>query len=92
MTTQRTTEGKSGSHGYSQEAARPFAIQTLRETFESYSPAEQARIRERVKAQLRDEARSAEFAGRDDKGRRPGSALARMAWDVYGIRAEETEG
>lgn len=85
---QRTTEGRTGSHGYSQEQALSFAVQSLRETFLSYPPAEQERIRADVKARLIAEARSGEFAGRDDKGRRPGSALARMAWDVYGVKLD----
>lgn len=88
---QRTTEGRTGSHGYSQEQALSFAVQSLRETFLSYPPAEQERIRADVKARLIAEARSGEFAGRiaNDQGRRPGSALARMAWDVYGVRASD---
>jgi hypothetical protein len=83
---QRTSEGRSsGQHSYSQEAAQSFAIQQLRDTFLSYPPKEQARIREGVIAQLRDEARSHEFAACDGKGRRPGSALSRLAGPVYGI-------
>ena len=88
MALQRTTEGKSGSHSYSQEAAQPFAIASLKEQFAAYPPKEQERIRERVKAQLRSEARSSEFGARLANGRRLGSALARMAWEVYGVRAE----
>jgi hypothetical protein len=88
MAMQRTTEGRTGQHSYSRESAEPFAIKSLRETFEAYPPREQERIRAEVKARLQAEARSAEFAARDDKGRRPGSALARMAWDVYGVRLE----
>jgi hypothetical protein len=83
-----TREGMSGSHSYSREAAEPFAIKSLRETFESYPPKEQARIRADVIARLRDEARSREFAARvaNDQSKRPGSALARFALAVYGIR------
>jgi hypothetical protein len=88
---QRTTEGASGSHSLTREQAEPFAIRTLRETFESYPPAEQEKIRERVKQQLRDEAKHREFAGRvaNNAGKRPGSALARFALAVYGITAED---
>lgn len=85
MALQRITEGKTGQHSYSQEAAQPFAIRALRETFLSYPAAEQARIRADAIARLRAERNSHEFAARDDKGRRPGSALARLARDVYGI-------
>lgn len=89
MALQRTTEGRTGQHSYSREAAEPFAIRTLRETFLSYPPAEQERIREKVKQQLLSERTGREFGARDDKGRRVGSALARMAWDVYGVRLED---
>jgi hypothetical protein len=87
MALQRTSEGKSGSHSYSREAAQPFAIRTLRETFLAYPPAEQARIRADVIERLRDEARKAEFTARTEKGgKRPGSALWQLAEPVYGIR------
>lgn len=89
MALQRTTEGKTGQHSYTREAAEPFAIRILRETFASYPPAAQARIRDSVRAQLLHEARKGEFSARTDKGKRQGSALARMAWDVYGVRIEE---
>lgn len=90
MALQRTSEGASGSHSYSREAAEPFAIRTLRETFLSYPPKEQERIRESVKARLRDEARHREFGARDGRsGRRIGSALARFALAVYGVRLED---
>jgi hypothetical protein len=89
MSLQRTTEGRSGAHSYSREQAEPFAIRTLRETFLAYPPKEQEKIRESVKQQLRDEQRSHEFAARTDKGKRQGSALARMAWDVYGVSEED---
>lgn len=90
MTTQRTTERMSGAHSYTREGAEPFAIRSLRETFESYPPHKQEQIRSEVRQKLIDEARSHEFAARTDRGgKRPGSALARMAWDVYGIRAED---
>lgn len=45
MALQRTSEGQSGSHSYSREAAEPFAIQTLKDQFDAYPPKEQARIR-----------------------------------------------
>lgn len=90
MALQRTTEGMSGSHTYSREAAEPFAIKSLRETFEAYPPKEQARIRADVRNRLRDEARKAEFAARTEKGdKRAESALARLAWPVYGIRVRD---
>jgi hypothetical protein len=85
MALQRTTEGHTGQHSYSREAAEPFAIKGLRETFKSYPPKEQARIRADVIARLRTESRSHEFAACDGKGRRPGSALSRLAGPVYGI-------
>lgn len=85
MALQRTSEGRTGQHSYSREQAEPFAIRTLRETFESYPPREQARIRADVIERLRAEARQHEFAAKDGKGRRQGSALARLARDVYGI-------
>lgn len=89
MALQRTTEGHTGQHSYSREAAEPFAIRTLRETFLSYPPAEQERIRARVKQQLADEARHREFQARLANGKRRGSTLSRFAWAVYGIKAEE---
>ena len=89
MAMQRTSDGISGAHSYSREAAEPFAIKTLRETFESYPLKEQARIRAKVVAELRAELRSAEFAARNGHGKRPGSALARYAWPVYGINVED---
>lgn len=90
MALQRTSEGKgSGQHSYTREQAEPFAIQTLRATFESYPPAEQARIRQRVIAQLRAERQSHEFAATVASGRRPGSALARLAGPVYGITEQD---
>lgn len=85
----RTTTSAAGNHSLTREQAEPFAIKALRETFESYPPNEQARIRADVCRRLRDEARKAEFAARDDKGRRPGSALARLAWSVYGVTVED---
>lgn len=84
-----TREGMSGSHSYSHEAVEPFAIKTLRETFESYPPKEQARIRADVARRLRDEARSREFGARLSNGRRAGSALARVAQSVYGVTVED---
>lgn len=78
MALQRTTEGMSGSHSYSQAAAEPFAIRSLREIFLSYPPAAQARIRADVIARLRAEARGKEF-------RNQRSALSRLAGPVYGI-------
>jgi hypothetical protein len=90
MALQRTTEGRSGAHSYSREAAEPFAIRTLRETFLAYSAKEQERIRESVKRQLRDEQRSHEFAARTDKGKRQGSALAQLALKVYGVSLEDS--
>lgn len=89
MAMQRTSEGASGSHSYSHEAAEPFAIQEQKRIFDSYPPRGQARIRADVIERLRTEQRGREFAARDDKGRRPGSALARMALPVYGIRIED---
>jgi hypothetical protein len=80
MARQRTSEGMSGAHSYSREAAEPFAIKTLRETFLAYPSHAQARIREHVIQRLRDEAR---------RGQRQQSALARLASPVYGIRAED---
>jgi hypothetical protein len=79
------TASSPGSHSMTREQDEPFAIQQLRDTFLSYPPKEQARIREGVIAQLRDEARSHEFAACDGKGKRPGSALSRIAGPVYGI-------
>lgn len=90
MTTQCTTDGaKSGSHSYSREAAEPFAIRKQRAIFQSYPPAEQARIRADVIARLRSEARGREFQARDEKGKQGGSALARLAGPVYGVRPED---
>ncbi len=79
----RTTEPAAyGSHGYSRESAEPFAIRTLRETFLSYPPGEQERIRQDVRQKLADERRTAEFRAQP-------SALARMAGPVYGVRLED---
>jgi hypothetical protein len=76
----RHTRGMSGAHSYSREAAEPFAIRTLRETFEAYPPKEQARIRAEVRAKLLDETR---------RGQRQKSALARYARPVYGVKIED---
>lgn len=70
MALQRTTDGISGSHSYSREAAEPFAIRTLRETFQSYPAKEQEEIRESVRRQLREETRHAEFSARLSSGKR----------------------
>jgi hypothetical protein len=86
---QRTTEGRSGAHSYSREAAEPFAIRTLRETFLAYPLKEQEKIRADVIARLRDEARSREFGARLSNGKRRGSELEKMAWPVYGVKAED---
>lgn len=75
-----TREGMSGSHSYSREAAEPFAIKALRETFESYPAAEQARIRADVAQKLRDEARRQQSQS---------SALARLARAVYGVTTKD---
>jgi hypothetical protein len=81
MALQRTTEGRmSGQHSYSREAAEPFAIRTLRQTFLAYGAKEQARIRADVIARLRYEAQ---------RGQRQKSALARLARAVYGIKSED---
>lgn len=75
----RTTEPSSyGTHSLTREQAEPFAIRTLRQTFLSYPPVEQERIRADVAQKLRDERRSKEFAAQR-------SALARLAGPVYGI-------
>ena len=71
-----------GTHTMSREQAEPFAIQTLRQTFLSYPPKEQARIRADVLQKLRDELRSIEF-------KRAPSALFRLAGPVYGITRED---
>jgi len=86
MALQRTTEGKISGHNYTREQATPFAIRQMRAIFESYPPKEQERIRAEVAQRLRDEARSREFAARDHYDRRRGSELARLAWEVYGVR------
>ena len=85
MALQRTTEGRSSASLPSRESdiARQRAI------FEAYPAAEQERIRADVRARLEAERRSAEFSARDDKDRRPGSALARVAWQVYGVKVED---
>lgn len=80
MALQRTTEGRTGQHSYSQEGALPFAIRTLRETFLSYPPEAQARIRAEVIARLRDEAQ---------RRQNQPSALAKLAGPVYGIARED---
>jgi hypothetical protein len=92
MALQRTTEGKTGQHSYSREAALPFAIQTLRDTFLSYPPHEQARIKADVIQRLRAELHSFEFAAHTEKGgKRPGSALWQLAGPVYGITERDLE-
>lgn len=80
MALQRTTEGRSGTHSYSRETAEPFAIRSLRETFESYPPYEQERIRADVIRRL---------CAETQRGQRQQSALARLARKVYGIKAED---
>lgn len=77
------------SNALSREQALPFAIRALRETFEAYSPAEQERIRADVARRLRAEAQHHEFSARRSDGKRAGSALAQLAWDVYGVRAPD---
>lgn len=78
-----------GTHSLTQEQAAPIATRNQRAIFLSYPPAAQERIRAEVLQRLRDEARKAEFSARDDRGRRPGSALARMAREVYGVWISE---
>ena len=84
-----TKEGMSGSHGYSREAAEPFAIKSLRETFAAYPPKEQARIRQGVRQRIAEEQRSREFGARLPNGKRRGSELARFAQPVYGVTVED---
>lgn len=71
-----------GTHSFTREQAEPFAIKSLRETFLSYPPGEQERIRLSVIQQLRGERQSAEFRAQP-------SALARLAEKVYGITRED---
>ena len=92
MALQRTTEGRShGQHGYTREAALPFAIQTLRDTFAAYPPAEQARIKADVIGHLRAELRTSEFRACLSSGKRLGSALWQLAGPVYGITLRDLE-
>ena len=91
MTLQRTTEGRTGTHGYTRESARPFAVATLRAMFEAYPPAEQARVKARVIAQLRSELANPAFHAAHAHGQRGGSELWRLAGDVYGVTARDVE-
>jgi hypothetical protein len=90
MAMQRTTEGRtSGSHAMTREQALPFAIRALKDTFDAYPPAAQARIKAEVIERLRAEQRSREFAAQTSAGRRAGSALWQLAEPVYGITAKD---
>ena len=89
MALQCTTEGRSGSHGYSREQAEPFAIRLQKRIFDSYPPKEQERLRQDVIARLRDQQRSREFGARLANGTRRGSELEKMAWPVYGVKIED---
>jgi hypothetical protein len=89
MAMQRTSEGFSGSHSLTREQALPFAIRTLRDTFEAYPPAAQAKIKAEVIAKLREEAQHREFGARLANGKRSGSALWQLAGPVYGITAAD---
>lgn len=79
MAMQRTSEGRASStHSMTREQAEPFAIRTLQALFQQQTAREQTETIERVLRLLRDERR---------RHQSQPSALARLAKQVYGIRA-----